>query len=68
MVRKQPFAVGVLLLLVAFILTIVLTDLAATYDSLQPLALLILILAAAGAIMTGYSIWDEVIGKATPRD
>jgi uncharacterized membrane protein YhhN len=64
--RREAFVAGVLCMLIAFVLTSVLTHLEATYANLQPLAILVLILAGAGAVIIGYSIWDEVSGKTAP--
>jgi hypothetical protein len=62
--HKQAFVLGLLLLFVAIILTALLSALAASYADLQPLAIVALILLAIGTVVTGYSIWDEVLGRS----
>jgi hypothetical protein len=64
--HKEAFVLGLLLLSASIILTVVMTELAASYANLQPLAIMALILLVVGAVTTGYSIWDEVMGRPRP--
>ncbi|MGD0319950.1 MAG: hypothetical protein ABSB56_09685 [Nitrososphaerales archaeon] len=61
--HKQALVLGLLLLFISVILTAVLNELASSYIDLQPLAVLTLILLVVGTVATGYSIWDEVVGR-----
>ncbi len=64
--RKQALVLGLLLLFVSAVLTVVLNELAASYADLRPLAILTFILLVVGTVLTGYSIWDEVVGRPGP--
>ena len=64
--HKVAFVLGLLLLSVSVILTVVMTKLAASYADLQPLAIMTLILLVVGTVMTGYSIWDEIVRRPSP--
>ena len=66
LMHKQAFVLGLLFILVSITLTVVLNELAASYADLQPLAIMALILLAVGTVVTGYSIWDEVMGRSGP--
>lgn len=58
--RKKEFVLGALVLLASVILSFVLTDLSASYASLQPLAVITLILLVLGTAMVGHSIWHDL--------
>lgn len=67
LMHKKAFALGLLSMLVSIMLTVEMTELAASYANLQPLAMVTLILLVLGTVVMGYSIWDEVTGKSRPK-
>ena len=64
--HKEAFVLGLLFLFVSIILVVVMEEIAASYADLQPLAIMILILLVIGTVVTGYSIWEDVIPRSSP--
>jgi len=61
--RKDALVLGLLFLITSIVLIATVNVLAITYNNLEPLAITALILLVVGTLLTGYSIWDEVMGR-----
>ncbi|MGP8124299.1 MAG: hypothetical protein ACLQEQ_00280 [Nitrososphaerales archaeon] len=64
--HKQALVFGLVSLSASIILAVALPEIAASYSDLQPLAIIALILLVIGTAVTGYSIWEDVMGRSTP--